>query len=136
MSATVDLLKIKSDLALKNNTPTITENEVLILISNELPQIEIEIKQSVNQISIYCIVNCFADVTKHLESAGNLKEVQRCFDIATKLWVAGNKTVKNAIENGYLFSLSSMLDLNTRLKDMLSPPLLKEYNRQVFGHGI
>ena len=136
MSATVDLLKIKSDLALKNNMPTITESDVLILLSDELPQIQIEIQQSNNQTSIYCIINCFADVTKHLVKVGNFKEVKHCFDVAEKLWFAGNNTVKNAIENGYLFSLSSMLDLNTKLKDMLNSPLRREYNRQVSCHGI
>ena len=136
MSATVDLLKIKSDLALKNNVCTITENEVLSLLSNELPQIEEEVKNSSSQISIYGVISCFADVTKHMAKAGDLKEVKHCFNVAEKIWVGGNSTVKNAIENGYLFSLSSILDLNTQIKDMLCAPLRKEYNRQVFGHGI
>ncbi len=136
MSATIDLLKIKSNLAIKNNMTTITENEVLKLISNELPQIEIEIKESTNQVNIYCIVSCFADITKHLANAGKLKEVKHCFNVAEKLWLAGNSTVKNAIENGYLFSLSGMLDLNIKLKDMLNASLRREYNRQVSCHGI
>lgn len=136
MSATVDLLKIKSELALKNNMHTITENDVLFLLSNELPQIEAEIKNTPNQASIYSVIGCFADVTKHMAKVENLKEVKHCFNIAEKLWLAGNGTVKNAIENGYLFSLSSMLDLNAKIKDLLCAPLRKEYNRQVFGHGI
>ncbi len=136
MSAAVDLLKIKSDLALKNNMHTITENEVLLLLRNELPQIEEEIKSAHNQASIYSVINCFADVTKHMAKVGDLKEVKHCFNIAEKLWLAGNGTVKNAIENGYLFSLSSVLDLNTKIKDLLNAPLRKEYNRQVCSHGI
>ena len=133
MSATVDLLKIKSELALKNNMHTITENDVLFLLSSELPQIEIEVP---NQASIYNVISCFADITKHMAKVGDLKEVKHCFNIAEKLWLAGNSTVKNAIENGYLYSLSSVLDLNTKIKDLLCAPLRKEYNRQVLGHGI
>ncbi len=136
MSATVDLLKIKSELALKNNMHTITENEVLLLLSNELPQIEAELKNSFTQANVYNIISCFADITRHMAKVGDLKEVKHCFNIAEKLWIAGNGTVKNAIENGYLFSLSNVLDLNTKIKDLLSTPLRKEYNRQVFGHGI
>jgi hypothetical protein len=136
MSATVDLLKIKSELALKINMHTITETEVLFLLSNELPQIEAEIKNNSTQTSIYNVIGCFADVTKNMAKVGNLKEVKHCFNIAEKLWLAGNGTVKNAIENGYLFSLSSLLDLNTKIKDLLCAPLRKEYNRQVCSHGI
>lgn len=136
MSATVDLLKIKSELYLKNNTQPITENDVLIILSSELPQLEAEIKRMPNKVNIYNVINSFADVTKYLAKVGDLKEVKHCFNVAEKLWISGNNTVKNAIENSYLFSLSSILDLNSKVKDLLNAPLRKEYNRQVSSSGI
>ncbi len=121
---------------MKNNIKTITENEVLTILSNELPQLETVVKNTCKQIKIYNTIGCFADVTKQMIKTGNIKEVKRCFNLAEKIWKKGNNTVKNAIENGYLVSLSAALDLNTKIKDMLNPPLKKEYNRQVYGHGI
>jgi hypothetical protein len=115
---------------------TITENEVLSLLSNELPQLDAEIKSMSNKVSIYTVINCFADVTKHMAKVGNLKEVRHCFNIAEKIWISGNNTVKNAIENSYLFSLSGILDLNSKIKEMLCTPLRKEYYKQVYGKGI
>jgi hypothetical protein len=100
------------------------------------PSLDAEIKSMTNKASIYNVISCFADFTKHLANVGNLKEVKHCFNLAEKLWVGGNNTIKNAIENTYLFSLSSIIDLNCKIKDMLCTPLRKEYNRQIFGSGI
>ena len=137
MNPTADLIKIKSELLLKNiNMQTISENEVLSLLSNELPEMQVEIKKISNKVSIYNVISCFADFTRQLANVGDLKEVKHCFNVAEKIWTSGNNTVKNAIENSYLFSLSSLLDLNCKIKDMLNAPLKREYNRQVFGSGI
>ncbi|HEX7412715.1 MAG TPA: hypothetical protein VF411_01625 [Bacteroidia bacterium] len=121
---------------MKNNTKTITENEALTLLSIELPQLGVEIKNICKQITIFNVMSCFADVTKQMVKMGNLKEVKRCFNLAEKIWKKGNNAVKNVIENGYLFSLSTVLDLNTKIKDLLNATLKKEYYRQVYGHGI
>ena len=138
MNANFDLIKLKSDLALKNNmTQTITEKEVVSLLSNELPQLEAEI---LKETSIYTILSSFADLTKQVANVGDLKEVKHCFNLAEKIWICGNTKIKHAIENAYLYSLSGILDLSSplssKIKDMLNAPLRKEYNRQVFGNGI
>lgn len=148
MNPTVDLIKIKSELLLRNtNMQTITENEVLSLLSNELPQLDAEIKSMPNKVSIYNVISCFADMTKHMAKVGNLKEVKHCFSLAEKLLQSGNTTVKNAIENvyvyslgTYLYSLGAIVDLSTstttQLRDIFSGSLRKEYYKQVYGKGI
>jgi hypothetical protein len=141
MNPTIDLIKTKSDLISKNHlTQSITENEVLSLLCNELPQLDAEIKNMPAQAGIYNIINCFADLTRHLANIGDLKEVKHCFNLAEKIWLGGNTKIKHVIENAYLYSLSGILDLTSpisnTIKDMLNAPLRKEYNRQVFGNGI
>ncbi len=148
MNPTADLIKIKSELLLKNtNMQTITENEVLSLLSMELPQLDAEIKNMSNKVSIYNVISCFADMTKRMAKIGNLKEVKHCFSLAEKLLQSGNTTVKNAIENvyvyslgTYLYSLGAIVDLSastaTQLRDIFSGSLRKEYYKQVYGKGI
>lgn len=148
MNPTIDLIKIKSELLLKNtNMQTITENEVLSLLSNELPQLDIEIKNMTNKASIYNVISCFADMTKRMAKIGNLKEVKHCFSLAEKMLQGGNNTVKNAIENvyvyslgTYLYSLGAIVDLSAstanQLKEIFNGSLRKEYYRQVYGSRI
>ncbi|HEX7412720.1 MAG TPA: hypothetical protein VF411_01650 [Bacteroidia bacterium] len=148
MNPTIDLIKIKSELLLKNNNmQTMTENEVLSLLSNELPELEVEIKKTSKQVSIYIVISCFVNITKHMAKIGNVKEVKHCFNLAEKMLQEGNNTVKNAIENvyvyslgTYLYSLGAIVDLSastaTQLRDIFSGSLRKEYYRQVYGSGI
>jgi hypothetical protein len=148
MNPTADLIKIKSELLLKNaNMQAISENEVLNLLSNELPLLDAEIKGMSNKVSIYNVIGCFADMTKRMAKIGNLKEVKHCFSLAEKMLQGGNNTVKNAIENVYVYSLGTYLysvgaivDLSastaTQLRDIFSGSLRKEYYRQVYGSGI
>ena len=118
----------------------IKETEVPEILGNELPEINYELQKKVNTKNIYKTIQCFADFTKQLAVCGNLKEVQRCFNLAEKMLQDGNNTVKNAIENVYLFSVSKILDMTNPLseavKEMLNGPLRNEYYKQVHAGGI
>jgi len=128
---------MKPTAELKHNTmQTISENEVLSFLSIELPQLDIEVISLSDRVTVYSIISCFADFTKYMIHIDNLKQVKHCFNVAEKLWMSENNSIKNAIENGYLFSLSSILDLNNKIKELLNAPLKNEYNRQVLGSGI
>ena len=138
MNATLELLKFKIDLTVKNNM--IKESEILEVLGNELPEMNPSLEKTEDVNNIYKAMQCFANFTKSLVNRGDFKEVKHCFNVAEKLLTNGNKTVKNAIENGYLYSLSSILDLTTpvslKVKSLLTDSLKKEYNRQVCSSGI
>ena len=140
MNSTLDLLKVKADLMLKTTTHTFKENEVVDILGDEFPAINNDLEKLSNPSNIYSAVQYFADFTKLHINIGNFKEVKHCFDIAEKLLKYGNNTVKNAIENGYLFSLSRIIDMTNpvskKVKDILPDLLKKEYNRQVCSSGI
>ncbi len=133
MNATFELLKLKIDLTMKHNT--IKESEVLEVLGNELPDINPVLEKTEDVNNIYKAMQCFAGFTKSLVYKGDFKEVKHCFHVAEKLLKHGNNTVINAIENVYLYSLSSILDLanplSLKVKGLLTDSLMKEYRRQV-----
>jgi hypothetical protein len=140
MNATLELLRTKADLLLKCNQQTINETEIVEVLGNELPELNPALERTENINKIYKVMQCFANFTKHHISKGDFKEVKHCFNVAETMLKNGNSTVKNAIENGYLYSLSSVLDLTTplaqKIKGLLTDSLKKEYNRQVCTSGI
>lgn len=139
MNATVELIKTKTDLLLKNER-MIKENEVLDLLGNEFPQINQNLEKMVNPTNVYNVISCFADFTKQLVRDGNFEEVKHCFNVAERMLVSGNNTVKNAIESGYLFSISILIDvtnpISQKVKSLLTSSLRNEYNRQINASGI
>ena len=139
MNTTLELLKIKAELTFKKIN-MIKENEVIELLGNEFPAINNEFERTANFGNIYKAMQCFADFTKQLIKKGNFKEVKHCFVVAEKMLQNGNGTVKNAIENGYLFSVSTIIDIaspvSQKVKSLLTDALKKEYNRQGCSSGI
>lgn len=132
------IYKIKNELKLKPKM--ITEKEVSDILGEELFEINYELEKIPNSNNIYNIMQCFADFTKKLIKKGDLNEVKHCFKLADKMMKNGNNTVKNAVENCYVFSISTVIDIaspiNERVKQLLRHSLRKEYNRQVLSSGI
>lgn len=123
----------------KIKTKMITENQVSEILGEELPEINNELEKLPNSNNIYKTIECFVDFTKHLISKGSLKEVKHCFNLAEKMLENGNNTVKNAIENVYVYSLGTVVALSSlktnQLKDIFNGSLRKEYNKQVCSSG-
>ncbi len=118
----------------------ITENEIQVILCNELPEINKELEQLPNRNNIYKTILCFVDFTKELAYTGNLAEVKHCFTLAERMLKDGNKTVKNAIENVYVFSVSSILHGSTSVSKevnaLFNGSLRKEYIHQIEASGI
>jgi hypothetical protein len=118
----------------------ITENQVSDILGEEWPEINNELEKLSNSNNIYKTMECFVDFTKLLICKGNLREVKHCFSVAEKMLENGNNTVKNAIENVYVYSLGTVVALSTlktnHLKEIFNGSLRKEYNKQVCASGI
>jgi hypothetical protein len=140
INPSAELLQVKADLALNCSIHLIRENEVLDLLENEFPLINSELKSTSNSVDVYKSIRCFAEFTKTLIFNNNFTEVKHCFNVAEKMLQQGNNTVKNAIENVYVYSMSSILDMATPLskktKEIMNDSLRREYNRQICSHGI
>ena len=138
MNANIELITAKSELALKHFG--IKENQVLDLLGNELPELNSELEKLPDPQNIYVSVKCFAEFTMSLIKSGKLLEVKGCFNLAERLLMEGNKSVKNAIENVYVYSVSSLIDfsspLSNKIKAIMNKGLITEYKRQIYTSGI
>ncbi|MBK9636844.1 MAG: hypothetical protein IPO63_03165 [Bacteroidetes bacterium] len=118
----------------------ITENEVSDLLGKELPEINLELDKLSNSSNIYKAMRCFVDYTKQLILKGNINETKLCFILAERMLIEGNNSVRNAIENVYVYSLGTFIDLAdstaNRAKEIFNGLLKKEYNRQLMASGI
>ncbi len=139
MNAIVELLKIKIEITMETKH-LINEDAIPELLGQEFPLINESLERTADLSNVYRSIQCFADFTKQVIRKGNMKEVKHCFKIADKMLQHGNTTVKNAIENCYLHSMSTILDVTTPLskmvKELLSDSLIKEYRRQVNACGV
>lgn len=134
MNASVELLKIKAKLTLEKEH-LIQESEIPEILRSEFPIMNEALERTIDLSNVYRTVQCFADFTKLLIRNGKLKEVKHCFKVADKMLQQGNNSVKNAIENCYVFSISTLFDIanpvSVKVKSMLTDSLKKEYLRQV-----
>lgn len=118
----------------------ITENDVTDILDTELPGINKKLERLPASNNIYKAMQCFVDFTKELVTNGNPDGVKSCFNLAERMLKEGNNAVKNAVENVYVFSVSTALFLCTpiskELTAMFNGSLKNEYTRQVVSSGI
>ncbi len=140
INATIDSPKVKKRLTLKKTKHIINENEIRELLSKELPEINCELEKLSNTNNVYKTMECFVGFTKQLINTGKINTVKQCFNLAEKMLEEGNNTVKNAIENVYVYSLGTFVELSVstayQLKEFFNGSLKKEYIRQVMASGI
>ena len=56
--------------------------------------------------SPYAVMRALADYTQQSISAHNYQVVKKCFAVADKLYCRGNKSVQNAVQNVFVYSLT------------------------------
>ena len=118
----------------------IKEIQVREILLKEFPEMNNNLGMRPNPDNIYATVGCFVDFTRKLIKKGNIKSVKHCFSVAETMLDDGNNIVKNAIENVYVYSLGSVVDLSSStanyLKKLFNGSLKKGYYRQIFASGV
>lgn len=113
----------------------ITENEVPDILGEDLPEINFELEKVSARANIYNVLQSFAAYTNRCADLGNIKKLRSCFVTAEKLMSKGNNLVKSAMENVYVFSVSSLLELvspiQEQVKKMFPDNLKKAYTKQI-----
>jgi hypothetical protein len=107
----------------------IRENEIPDILGDGLPGINSEMEKVAGGNNIRKLMLCFAQYTRLCAEKGNLHTLVTCFSIAETLLKKGNHTVKTAVENIYLFSVSSLLEIASpfhKQVQQLFPTDLKE----------
>jgi len=76
----------------------LSQYESLPLIANKLPAP-----------SLYQSIQVLTDYTRRMAFERNYKMVEKCMALVEKIYEKGNTLVKNAVENIFIFSFSTML---------------------------
>lgn len=78
------------------------EFEVPVYIAGRLP----ELKMKGN--NIYQTMQALTDYTKRMAIEHNFKAVERCMSLVERIYDKGTALVRNAVENIFIFSFSSI----------------------------
>jgi len=88
-----------------NSIDMIHEFEVPAYISDTLPQLKREFSTGCH---VYDSIQVLTDYTKRMALQHDFKEVKTCMSLIEKIYGKGDALVKNAVENIFIFSFSSM----------------------------
>jgi len=111
--------------------PMITQAEIKNVLVNRFPSFKIG---DMDYADVYKMISRFADYTREAIKTGNLPLIRECFKTSDFLFKEGNREIKNAIENVFVFSLAVFLDapgaLSRQVKDLLPASLREDYKHQ------
>jgi hypothetical protein len=85
--------------------------EVPAYLEDKIPEMkELLVKKGVssNIFDPYKSVQCLTDFTLKVAHQHNIKMLKRCFTAAERLYIKGNEMIKNAINNVFVYSFSSL----------------------------
>ncbi len=119
-------------------TDRISENEISDILGDGLPEINRELEKIAGAHHIGKTMLCFARYTLKCMETGNLNMLNACFNIAETLLSKGNQAVKTAVENVYVFSVSSVLEMaspwQTQIKYIIPTTLKNTFQKVKLSH--
>jgi len=89
----------------------LSQYDVPALIAGKLPQIKPELSKKGSETTIYQSVQALTDYTKRMAIEHNFKMVEKCMSLVGNIYDKGNAIVKNAIENVFIYSFSSIMSV-------------------------
>ncbi len=90
----------------------IRESEVKYCISNQVPALAVELSHIKDNNDVYKAIDCLTGYTKTLIREDRMSEVNECFKTAYVLLHEGNRLIQLAVENTFIYSVSSLLEIS------------------------
>jgi hypothetical protein len=90
----------------------IRESEVKYHISHNIPALAIELSYIKDNNDIYRAIDCLTGYTKTAIRENRLNDVAECFETAYDLLHEGNRLIQLAVENTFIYSVSSLLEIS------------------------
>jgi hypothetical protein len=116
----------------------ITQYEVPGYLTKLLPAFTLRPQPGHVSLNIYRELQYFTDYTRKAIDRHNYELAKKCFHLAGILYAQGDAIVKNAIENIFVFSFSSIIPQNNVekvvLKSFIPVSLYALYLKQI-SHG-
>ena len=113
----------------------IRESEVKYRISHDIPQLAIALSYIKDDNDVYRAIDCLTYYTKTLIRENKLSEIATCFETAYDLLHEGNRLVQLTIENTFIFSVSTLLEISLNVTQPVRALFLStfktEYCKQI-----
>jgi hypothetical protein len=115
--------------------------EVSAEIADQIPEIQQEIIKAPVFGSIYMSVNVLTTYMRKMLLEHKIKQVERCMKLADKIYNKGNKMVKTAVENVFIFSFSNLQGNCSKrewqeIQTIMPVTLFSLYIQQIMKPGI
>jgi len=108
----------------------IRESEVKYCISNNVPALAVQLSHIKDNNDVYLAIDCLTGYTKELIREDRLTEVQDCFKTAYMLLHQGNRLIQLAIENTFIYSVSSLLEISLNVTQPIRTLFLNNFKRE------
>lgn len=110
--------------------------EVSACLVDRLPEIKTAIKNTYPTLNVFKSIQCLVNYTKQKLVQHDIPAVKNCLNVAEYIYSRGNKPVKNAIENVFIYSFSSLLNMGSsderrQLQSIMPLHLYTAYVQQV-----
>lgn len=114
--------------------------EVPALLSDELPALDADLKQ-VKLGNVHSCIRLFTEYTGKMIRIHQVDMVKHCMRVAEQLYVKGNGLIRNAIENVFVYAISSMRSCCSKgewqhIQAQMPVTLHSLYVQQVLKSGI
>ena len=114
----------------------ISDNEVLSLLSSEIPELATNGTASSTERLIYQNVKLLADLACSHIKQNDLKLPARIFKVVERLFQEGSQTCKTAVDNIFVFTITTNIGNPTPLDSLMTTHLRQECHRQRYCSGI
>jgi hypothetical protein len=115
----------------------INERIAIVVLEGEIPKSDNDPHHTKQ---FYKSIQNFADASLHLCEVGKTKKFEEHLKVALRLFREGNETVKSAIINVYLFTISHALDKQAQLvkyaERIFPKELMTAYNKLHYTSGV
>ena len=124
-----------------SNDLTMNQYEVSAEIADQIPEIQKEITCAPVFGSIYMSIKILTTYTGKMLQDHQLRQVERCMKLVDKIYHKGNKLVKTAVENVFIFSFSNLQGCCTKrewqeIQTKMPVMLFSLYIQQIMKPGI
>lgn len=119
----------------------INQYEVPAYLADALPEIKEDLKNISPTLNIFKSTQCLSEFTRKKVMQHDLMGIKKSFAIAEYLYTKGNPAVRDAIENVFVFSFSSLLYIGNKnerleLQGLMPLSLHTAYVQQILKSGI
>ena len=108
----------------------IRESEVKYCISHEIPALAIELSYIKDDNDVYRAIDCLTNYTKTAIRENNLSELEECFNTAYHLLHEGNKLIQLAVENTFIYAVSSLLEISLNATQPVRALFLHNFKKE------